>query len=116
MAKTSTTTVGVTVSGDGVTASITPTGSPVTNTAAPHGGPIAFSLASGFITVPTATTIGVVVIPPVASVISKTLKGLTGDTGFLIRENAPSVLMFPTGTATIKITAGSAEDVQLLWL
>ena len=117
MAKICTTSLSVTVTGDGVSESFTPATSPVVNTAAPAGGPVDVSLSSGdnTITVPTGTK-GFLIVPPSASAVAKKLKGAGGDTGFGLAPALPSAIMVPTGTATIIINAASAETVSIHWL
>lgn len=71
------------------------------------------TLASGFnsITVPATATVGVVIVPATGSSVTKTLKGVTGDTGVLLGTTTPTVLSFASGAApaTIGITASAAD-------
>ena len=96
-----------------------PTGSktigPVTITnAASLGQETVFVLQSGFntITVP-ALAVGCVIVFDATSAVTKTLKGITGDTGILLKPTGKNVLNFTAGgVASFGITA-SATDTGL---
>jgi hypothetical protein len=116
MSKTSTVTLTVSVTGDGLSESYALPA--VVNAAAPGGGPSNLALATGFnsIAVPPGS-LGFILIPPVGSVITKTLKGITGDTGIPLHVTNPTWVSLPPATATIGITAGGAgETVAIHWL
>lgn len=119
MAKTITLSATATVSGDGQSGTVVlPPSFPAVNSGGSSGGEVALVLATGANTVaiPSGHQ-GVWVIPPAGSVITKTLKGVTGDTGVPIHPTLGMVLFFPLGTANFVITAGGAgETVQILWL
>ncbi len=117
MAKTTTTSISVAVSGDGVAATYTPASAPITNTTGPAGGPVDVALSSGdnTITVPSGSK-GMLLVPPATSSVVKKLKGDAGDTGFTIAPALPSVLALPTGTTSILINAASSETVSIHWL
>ncbi len=111
MSKTSTLSLGLTVTGDGVNDSYAPP--PVTNSAAPYGGQVSLALAAGFNTITKpAGAVGCVITPPATSTNAKTLKGLTGDTGIGIATASPTVL---AATATFGITSAGIETVLLYW-
>ena len=114
MAKTSTTQITVTTTGDGVTSTDAPAAT--VNTAAPSGGPVAVALSAGdnTITVPS-NAVGMVVIPPAASTNAKKLKGAGGDTGFSLRPNEPAALPLPASTASVIINSVGAETVFVHW-
>ncbi len=117
MAKTSACSIGVTVTGDGITLTYAPPQSPVENTAAPQGGPVLLALSSGFNTVSVPTgAIGCLLVPATGSAITKTLKGLTGDTGVPIRTDGPTLLWLPNSTASFGLTTSGTENVQIFWL
>jgi hypothetical protein len=109
MAKTSTATLTVSVSGDGVAANYTVSS---TNNAAPGGGPTAVALSSGnnTITGPAGTT-GALVVPPAGSMVAKVLKGVNGDTGIALSNTLP----FFVSAASFVINAASGETVQIFW-
>lgn len=117
MAKTSTTSLSVAVTGDGVAATYTPATAPMVNTAAPAGGPVDVTLAIGdtTIAVPTGAQ-GFVLVPPSASTVVKTLKGVGGDTGFAIALALPTMISLPASTTTILVNAASSEVVAIHWL
>jgi len=117
MAKTSSCSIGVTVSGGGETATYVPPGSPVSNPAAPNGGSVAYALAAGVnsIAVPTGA-IGVVISPPTSSTNAKTAPAATGQVGVATRANAPSVTFFDAAVTTFDITSAGIEVVNLHWL
>jgi hypothetical protein len=108
----------VQISGNGVSEVYNLTGAnPVVNTASPGGGPILTSLVLGnnTLTVPPGC-IGMIIIPPSNSTVAKAVKGITGDTGFSISPNLPSMLTLPTGTLTAIVNASGPEVVSILWL
>ena len=117
MAKTSSGSIGVTITGDGVTSEYVPSGSPVVNTAAPSGGTTPLVLAAGTNTVSVPSgAIGFVLSPPTSSTNGKTLKGIAGDTGVPLRPNAPSMLYLPNGAVSFVITSVGIETCALQWL
>lgn len=81
---------------------------------------VTLSSGANTITLPTSPMVpgGVVIIPPSGSTTALTLKGVSGDTGFLINPGAPTMLLFPaTPTATFVINAASSvTGVLLAWL
>lgn len=77
-------------------------------------------LASGAntITIPSTTAVGVVISFAAASTVTKTLKGVTGDTGIAVSKVNPQLLTFDTSApANFVITAGGADtgNVTELW-
>lgn len=117
MAKTSSVTFTVSITGDGGTLNYTPPGTPLSNTSAPYGGPIPVALSSGNNTLtPPATAQGVMIIPPTGSAITKTLKGIAGDTGILLNNALPTVLSLPVGGGAFVINASNSETITVLWL
>lgn len=116
MAKTSNTSIGVTVSGDGIENTYVPRGSPVENTSAPQGGPVRLSLSAGnnSITIPTGA-IGAVFSPPTTSTNVKIVKGVNGDTGVTVRNADPFMLTFGAG-ATLVINSVGSEDLDVQWI
>lgn len=117
MAKTSSASIGVTVSGDGETCTYVPPGSPMTNASAPNGGTVDVALAAGnnVITLPTGA-IGVVISPPTSSTNAKIIKGVAGDTGITIRPNAPMMLTFGAAVTVFSIDSAGIETIALHWL
>jgi hypothetical protein len=75
------------------------------------------TLASGTNTlvVPTGATM-LVILPPTTSVVTKTLKGLTADTGIPIPPAAQWILPIAAGVTSIVITAGGIETIDVWWL
>ena len=81
---------------------------PILSNANSNGGTTPIDLANGFntITIPT-TAGGCVFIPPTANVTTITLKGVTGDTGVVMKPSAPFVLAFANPPpASFGLTAG----------
>jgi hypothetical protein len=79
--------------------------------------PGSFVLANGFnsISIP-ATAVGVIIVPPSGSSVTKTLKGVTGDTGIPIDPANSTRLKFTAGqNSAFGITANGAETIGLLW-
>src|SRR5271165_1777164 len=97
MSKTVTTTVAVTLSGDGFAGAPFYTAAIVNTGGAPPG---SFVLTVGFNTIPVpAAALGVTIVPPVGSVNVKTLKGVTGDTGFQLAQSGSTLLPFTAAGA-----------------
>jgi len=48
-------------------------------------------------------------VPPTSSTIAKTLKGITGDTGYVLDPASPMLLPIAVGTTAIGITASAGE-------
>lgn len=117
MAKTVTTTTTISISGDNfVGATSGPLFSEtVTNTTGNVPG--SFTLAAGFNSIPIpASAVGVIIVPPPGSAITKTLKGITGDTGIPIDPANSTRLKFTAGqNATFGITSSGIEVLGLLW-
>lgn len=118
MAKTSTVTINVSVTGDGIATSYQPPGSPLVNPGAPGGGPITYALSSGdnTIAIPPGS-LGVFIIPASTSTVAKKLKGSGGDTGFPISPNLMSgPISLVVGQASLMLNAASAENITLDWV
>ncbi len=114
MSKTSLTSIGITVTGDGENA--TYQAPIITNVAAVYGGQLSYALASGFnaLSVPTGA-MGLLITPPVTSTIVKTLKGITGDTGLILSAVSPTFLSLDSTQTTVGIDASGTETVLLHW-
>lgn len=116
MAKTTTTTISQVIAGDNFAGQ-----GPIFSQAMANSSgnfPGSFVLATGFnsIAIP-ATAVGVIIVPPPGSAITKTLKGITGDTGLPVDPANPTMLKWTAGqNATFGITASGAETIGLLWL
>jgi hypothetical protein len=83
------------------------------------GPPGSFVTAAAFnaIPVPATALIGVVIVPPIGSVLVKTLKGITGDTGTVISPSKPTIVAFPaTPPTTLGITCSGIETLTLVWI
>lgn len=115
MAKTVTTVCTQTIAGDNFTGQGPLFSESLANAAAVPPG--SFTLAAGFnsIAVP-AAALGVVIVPPPGSANTKTLKGVTGDTGIPIDPAHTTTLTFTAAqNAAIGITSGGVEILTLLW-
>lgn len=113
MSKTAIASLSVNVQGDGV--SLTQS---FANTNAAAAAPDAQTLAVGnnTITVPTGVTVqGVTIVPPTQSAVSKTLKGVAGDTGIALATSVPTSLALAASVTSFVVTASSGEVVQLVW-
>jgi hypothetical protein len=78
------------------------------------------TLASGAntITPPTGGTTAkaVTIVPPAANAQTITLKGVTGDTGFLLSPTEPTTLALASGTTTFVLTCGAEiAGVRFFW-
>jgi hypothetical protein len=78
------------------------------------------TLASGSntITPPTggATAKSVTIKPPVGNVVTITLKGVTGDTGFLLSPTEPTTLALATGTTAFDLTCSATlTGIRFYW-
>jgi len=113
MAKSVTSTIAYSLSGDGFSG-------PIFNLATVNGtgiapGSITLAAGANTVTVP-ATAVGVTIVPPAGSANAKTLKGIAGDTGILLNPAVPTSLAFTAaGVATFVINSAGTETVALLW-
>lgn len=117
MAKKSTVTLAVTVTGDGVNTTYNPVGTPIINLAAPAGGPIAAALSTGdnTLTVPAGAS-HLLIVPATDSVVVKKLKGVGGDTGFTIAPASPTLLGLPAAAVSVLLNASAGEVITIEWL
>lgn len=76
---------------------------------------VALAAGANTITPPTGTRL-VVLVPPTNSVNSKTLKGITGDTGVPLDPAGTTILPFSASPGTFVITSGGTETVTFYWL
>lgn len=113
MAKASAGTAAITVSGDGVTATLTLT--LTTNAATPFQHLIHATTAAyaALPTPPTGTTM-CVIIPPSGSVLAKTLKGVTGDTGIPLSASQTSIIAL-AGLSVFGILATGVESLDVYY-
>ena len=71
--------------------------------------------ANNTITVPSGATLCVIV-PPTDNTQALTLKGVAGDTGYVIDANTPTVLALSGSSFVINVGAGSNIAVEFSWL
>lgn len=119
MAKTSTLGITVSVVGDGLNETLgqAPNLLQIVNAACPGALPQNVALASGLNTIAVPPgAVAMLLIPPSNSIVSKVLKGVTGDTGFSMNPALPGLYPFVAGATSVLITAGSAETVQIGWV
>ena len=112
MAKTSTVTLTIVVSGDGGSSTYAPPGTTITNPGAPDGGPHLFTLVAGPNTItPPSGAKGIVILPggPV------TLKGVAGDTGLLLFSGQPSYFSLGDGQGAFVLSAVIGTSVTIQW-
>lgn len=116
MAKTATTSLSYSLSGDNFGGSGPLYSLSVSNLSGTPPG--SFTLANGFNSIPIpAAALGVVIVPPPGSAVTKTIKGVTGDTGMPIDPANPTLLRFTAAqNANLGLTANGAETITLLWV
>ncbi len=115
MAKTVTTTIAVTLSGDGFGGAPLYSQSYV-NTSGLAPGQVTTSNGFTSIAVPAAAQ-GVLVVPPPGSTLVKTYKGVTGDTG--IQSSGPGLVRIdftPGQVASFGVATTGVEQLELIWL
>ena len=113
MSKSASATIAVTVNGDGLNLVDSATVQNVATAVAPTSANLVAG--ANTITLPVGTT-RVKLKPPPTNLIALTLKGVAGDTGFLLAAGEPSYLSFdPTVTAFVLSSAGSVS-VLLEWV
>jgi hypothetical protein len=117
MAKTAITYTKTIIQGDGIDTEVQPDS--ITNSACISGGTQQLSLtgAADTITVPSGAT-GFRLIPPAGSSVTKTLKGVSTDTGLPIHPAKPFGPWYFASVppANFVILSSGAELVQVLWL
>lgn len=115
MAKTVTTLLQVTVSGDGFGGSSPTYQSISQNFAGLAPGQLVTVNGNNTIAIPAAAQ-GLTIVPPPGSVLTKTLKGMGGDTGFLLHPTLPTSLAFtPGAVASIVLNVNGIETLELIW-
>jgi hypothetical protein len=113
MAKTSQVTVSIVETGDGTTLNKAFTDAQNLNTAPPG----SLTTANGFtaIPIPPGFTIQSLTInPPAGSTVTKTLKGVTGDTGIVLQTASATKLPIGGG-AVLGLACNGIEVVELVW-
>lgn|SRR6187431_582165 len=89
------------------------------NTAAPNSIEIkTLALGANTITVPTGgtTVTACTIVPPAGNTEEITLKGVTGDTGFLLHETDPSSISLSSDTESFVLTTSDViTGVRLYW-
>lgn len=114
MAKTNTTQITITSSGDGATSEWKPTA--MTNNTGPAGGSVQMTLSVGdnTLSVPTgAMGMGIRQIPSSATVLR--LKHYAGETGFALRTGQPAFITLPTGTSSVLVNSSAIEVLDVHW-
>lgn len=114
MATTAETQITIESSGDGIESEWQPRA--MTNNTAAAGGPVRTPLSAGdnYLLVPTGA-MGVVLLPPATSSVTKRLKHHAGETGFAIRTAEAASIPLPTGVATMMVHASAAELLYVHW-
>jgi len=113
MAKSFTGSANLTITGDGILANILVV--PAPNVASPYQH-ITGALINGSVTfTPPAATLVVVLVPPTTSVITKTLKGDSGDTGVPLSKTQPSIFSVAVTPGTFVITASGSENIDVYY-
>lgn len=114
MAKVANAIASVNLVGDGTTLSTA--AGPVANiNAAP---PSLLTTSAGFtaITIPTGFNIqGVMIVPPAGSIITKTLKGITGDSASIVLSPTGVTMIPITSLAVLGLLCNGIEVIQLNW-
>ncbi len=114
MAKLVSGTATIQVSGDGIMTNFTVT--LPTNAASPFEHlPVATTAAYAALPTPPTGTSFVVIIPPSGSVLAKTLKGVTGDTGIPLSASQPSIIAL-AGVSVFGILATGVETLDVYYL
>jgi hypothetical protein len=114
MAKTSTLSIGINAAGDGAVLNL---GLTLAQNAASPAQHQLIALASGANTLtPPTGTLYCVIVPPAASAVTKTVKGVTGDTGLPISMINPTLLSLVATPAAFVLTASAIETIEVYWL
>jgi hypothetical protein len=116
MAKTNTTTISIGIQGDGFAGSTNGTYSnSQSNGAGLAPTSVVTSAGSVTVTIP-ATALGYTIVPPPGSAVTKTIKGVAGDTGLNMAPALPmSVPLTAALQASFVITASGIETVLVFW-
>jgi hypothetical protein len=114
VSKTSNATANVVTVGDGVTINISTGPAQNTNSAPPD----QITTSNGFTAIPVPAGFviqGVIIKPPAGSIITKTLKGITGDSAS-ITWNTGGVAMLPINSAAVLgLLCNGVETIELYW-
>lgn len=114
MAKNGTVTITIVAVGDGSRLDFT-IGAPVNSISPANHQTLALASGANTITPPLNAMFCVLVPPPGSSVV-KTLKGITGDTGFVLNSGAPTMLSMPLSAGPFVINCGGIETVEIYWV
>lgn len=115
MAKTVTTLLQVTVSGDGFGGSSPLYQSTSQNFSGLAPAQLVSVNGANTIAIP-ATAQGLTIVPPPGSILVKTLKGVGGDTGFSLHPALPtSIALTPGAVASIVLNVSGIETLELIW-
>jgi hypothetical protein len=116
VAKTATTVISYTISGDNFSGTAPLFSQSIANSSAVVPTSIATSNGATTVTVP-AAAVGAILIPPPGSSVTKVIKGVTGDTGVAIDPANPTVLKWSAGQiANFVLTCNGVETVEILWM
>jgi hypothetical protein len=75
------------------------------------------ALSSGANTLtPPANAVFAVLVPPANSTITKTFKGVTGDTGYQFNVGMPALIPLASAPGTFVITASGSEQLDVYWI
>lgn len=111
MSKTATPTITVTLQGDGVISLISPSLDP--NTSSPYE-VLTVTLTDGPTTItPPSSAKYAMIVPPVNGANTKTLKGVSGDTGIPLSLSNPSFISLASSPSSFVITANGSEVIQI---
>ena len=114
MAKTAALSIGVNAVGDGAVLNLgialaSNVASPVQRQS------VALAAGANTLTPPTGA-LYCLIVPSAASVITKTIKGVTGDTGLPIAMATATLLSLVVTPAAFVLTAGGIETIEVYWL
>ena len=113
MAKTATITIGVNAVGDGVTVNFSQT--PPVNAASPVKHEVLTTVNGANTLTPPTGALYCVLIPPAGSVIAKTLKGVTGDTGVPLALASSMFLALPAAAGAFVLATNGIENIDVYW-
>jgi hypothetical protein len=115
MAKTVTTTISVSIVGDGYGGSGPFFNQSIVNATGLAPGSVNTINGATTVTVP-ATALGVVIVPPAGSALVKTYKGVSGDTGIATSAIGTTVFVWTAAQiANFVIATTGIETIQLIW-
>jgi hypothetical protein len=112
MAKTAVPAISVQCTGDGISA-FTIAVSPAQNATSPANHQLVAVISGNVTVTPPSGTLYALIVPPSGSTVTKTLKGVAGDTGVPLSLTNPSLISLAVSPGTFVLTGSATESLDV---